>query len=97
MFKSSDLIFFNHAHSSTVLLDLSFNNIEVIEGLDTLVKLQDLSLFNNRISIIENMDALQNLDIISLGNNLISQLENVSPKALNSSIIQFCYIIEKII
>lgn len=58
--------------------DLSFNNIEVIEGLDSLVKLQDLSLFNNRISVIENLDALRNLHILSFGNNAIAQLENVS-------------------
>ena len=29
-------------------LDLSFNNISRIEGLDSLLKLTDLSLFNNR-------------------------------------------------
>lgn len=52
----------------------------MIEGLDALVKLQDLSLFNNHISVIENMDALQNLQILSLGNNLISQLDHVSLK-----------------
>ncbi|CAM4411602.1 unnamed protein product [Leuciscus chuanchicus] len=57
--------------------NLSFNNIEVIEGLDSLVKLQDLSLFNNRISVIENLDALQNLNILSIGNNSIAQLDNV--------------------
>jgi len=58
--------------------DLSFNNIDLIEGLDSLVKLQDLSLFNNRISVIENLDTLQNLHILSIGNNAIAQLDNVS-------------------
>lgn len=58
--------------------DLSFNNIEAIEGLDSLVKLQDLSLFNNRISVIENLDTLQNLHSLSIGNNGIAQLDNVS-------------------
>lgn len=57
--------------------DLSFNNIEVIEGLDNLVKLQDLSLYNNRISKIENLDTLQELQIFSIGNNNIRALENV--------------------
>jgi len=57
---------------------LSFNNIEVIEGLDTLVKLQDLSLYNNRISKIEHMDTLQELQIFSIGKNNLTTLENVS-------------------
>ena len=58
--------------------DLSFNNIEVIEGLDTLTQLQDLTLYNNRISRIENMDALHNLQVFSIGNNDLKELENVS-------------------
>lgn len=60
------------------LVDLSFNNIEVIEGLDMLGKLRDLTLFNNRITRIENMDALVNLHVLSIGNNNIKGLENVS-------------------
>ena len=59
-------------------IDLSFNNIEVIEGLDTLVKLRDLTLFNNRITRIENMDTLVHLHVLSIGNNNIKGLENVS-------------------
>lgn len=59
------------------LPDLSFNNIEVIEGLDALVKLQDLSFYNNRISKIENLDMLQELQVFSIGNNNIQNLENV--------------------
>lgn len=59
-------------------LDLSFNNIEEIEGLDSLVKLEDFSLYNNRISVIENMDTLLNLHVLSIGNNFLAQLENVS-------------------
>uniref|UniRef100_A0A673WW02 Dynein regulatory complex subunit 3 n=1 Tax=Salmo trutta TaxID=8032 RepID=A0A673WW02_SALTR len=58
-------------------LDLSFNNNEEIEGLDSLVKLEDLSLYNNRISVIENMDTLLNLHVLSIGNNFLAQLENV--------------------
>lgn len=60
------------------LLDLSFNNIEAIEGLDTLVNLEDLSLFNNRISKIDSLDALVKLQVLSLGNNHISNMMNVS-------------------
>lgn len=71
-------------HSRTVPLsqacppDLSFNNIEAIEGLDTLVNLEDLSLFNNRISKIDSLDALVKLQVLSLGNNHIGNMMNVS-------------------
>ena len=58
--------------------DLSFNNIEMIEGLEKLTKLQDLTLYNNRISRIENMDHLTDLHVFSLGNNSLTDLENVS-------------------
>ena len=58
-------------------LDLSFNNIEVIEGLSSLVKLKDLSLAYNHIKTIENMDGLP-LQVLSIGNNLIDRLDELS-------------------
>ena len=61
-----------------VITDLSFNNIEVIEGLDQLRQLRDLTLFNNRISKIDNMDSLVDLHIFSIGNNKLEHLDNVS-------------------
>ena len=64
--------------SQARLPDLSFNNIEAIEGLDTLVNLEDLSLFNNRISKIDSLDALVKLQVLSLGNNHIGNMMNVS-------------------
>nr|XP_058139327.1 dynein regulatory complex subunit 3 isoform X2 [Dasypus novemcinctus] len=57
--------------------NLSFNNIEAIEGLDMLVNLEDLSLFNNRISKIDSLDALAKLQVLSLGNNQIDNLMNI--------------------
>lgn len=60
-----------------LFLDLSFNNIEVIEGLDQLTKLEDLTLYSNRISKIENMDNLENLQVFSIGNNVLKDLEHV--------------------
>jgi hypothetical protein len=57
-------------------LDLSFNRITQISGLDTLTKLVDLSLFNNRIEAIEGLDALTGcLQVLSLGNNRLADLE----------------------
>lgn len=63
---------------SLFILDLSFNNIDVIEGLEKLTKLEDLTLYNNRIATIENMDVLTHLHVLSLGNNDLDKLENVS-------------------
>lgn len=57
--------------------DLSFNNIEKIEGLDQLVELTDLSLFNNVISELEGLDSLQKLSALSVGNNQIAALDSV--------------------
>ena len=81
MYISSILSRIQHYSNITLMFvclkDLSFNNIEVIEGLETLVKLRDLTLFNNRITRIENMDTLTNLHVLSIGNNNIKGLENV--------------------
>ncbi|XP_030231369.1 dynein regulatory complex subunit 3 isoform X2 [Gadus morhua] len=57
--------------------NLSFNNIEKIEGLETLTKLEDLTFYNNKISCIENMDTLNNLTFFAIGNNCLGQLDNV--------------------
>lgn len=58
-------------------LDLSFNSIFKIEGLDTLTKLTDLSLYHNQIATVENLDALTNLQVLSLGKNNIATLDNI--------------------
>ena len=68
-----------------IFVDLSFNNIEVIEGLDSLTKLRDLTLYNNRIQRIENMDQLQDLHVFSIGNNDLKDLENVSSSCWRQS------------
>ena len=75
-------LIFPHLRFSYFLLpahfvDLSFNNIEVIEGLDRLTKLEDLTLYNNRITRLENMDSLTKLHIFSIGNNQLKELDNV--------------------
>jgi hypothetical protein len=48
-------------------LDLSFNRITAIEGLEQLTRLSDLSLFNNQISSLQGLDTLQNLNVLSIG------------------------------
>lgn len=66
--------------------DLSFNNIEVIKGLETLTKLEDLTLYNNRISKIENMDALEQLHVFSIGNNEIKDIKDVSIRSYDENL-----------
>ena len=65
-------------YSFIIFIDLSFNNIEVMEGLENLTKLTDVTLYNNRISRIENMDTLIKLHVFSIGNNNLKELENAS-------------------
>jgi len=52
-------------------LNLSFNNIREMEGLEGLTKLLDLSLYHNQIEEIKGLDGCKNLNIVSLGHNKI--------------------------
>jgi hypothetical protein len=56
-------------------LDLSFNQIEVIEGLDKLTKLTDLALYSNNIKTLSGLDHLANLNVLSVGRNQIEEHE----------------------
>ena len=64
----------------------------MIEGLDRLAKLEDLTLYNNRITRLENMDSLTKLHIFSVGNNQLKELDNVCT-ALLFGIIKHCPIL----
>lgn len=48
-------------------LDLSFNAITKVEGLESLDKLQDLSLYCNAIEVVEGLDRHTGLEALSLG------------------------------
>lgn len=48
-------------------LDLSFNQIQKIEGLETLKQLTDLSLQDNLVSELEGLEELENLQCFSIG------------------------------
>lgn len=53
------------------ILDISFNVLRHIEGLDRLTQLKKLFLVNNKISKIENLSKLQMLQMLELGSNRI--------------------------
>ena len=53
------------------ILDVSFNRLREIKGLDQLHKLQKLFLCANKISHIENVGHLKNLTLLELGDNKI--------------------------
>lgn len=48
-------------------LDLSFNQIQKIEGLETLKHLTDLSLQDNLVSELEGLEELTKLQCFSIG------------------------------
>ena len=68
-----------HVHVSYIVfhfhLDLSFNNIKEICGLDSLVNLRDLSLAHNLIQHISGLNSLVKLQILSLGYNALNDLK----------------------
>lgn len=53
------------------ILDLSFNRITKIEGLNNLLNLKKLFLCSNKISKIEHVNHLTNLTLLELGDNKI--------------------------
>lgn len=53
------------------ILDLSFNRIKELEGLDNLKNLKKLFLSSNKIQKIQNVNHLQNLNLLELGDNKI--------------------------
>ena len=53
------------------LLDISFNRLRSITGLEALTKLKKLFLVSNKIAKIENVSHLKNLEMLELGDNRI--------------------------
>ena len=49
--------------------------IEKIEGLEYLVALEDLSLYDNKISKLNNLENLKNLNVLSVGKNQLDSLD----------------------
>lgn len=59
-------------------LDLSFNKIKKISGLEELTQLTDLSLSNNEISALDGVAHLPKLEVLTLANNTVSTLAEVA-------------------
>lgn len=63
--------------SSLTKLDLSYNQIKTIAGLDSLGgTLKELYLVENKIKEIQGLDSLINLELLELGGNRIRQIGN---------------------
>ncbi|GET85858.1 protein phosphatase type 1 regulator-like protein [Leishmania tarentolae] len=64
-----------HAFYSLAKLDLSYNQIRKIAGLDSLgPTLKELYLVENKIKVIEGLDSLINLELLELGGNRIREI-----------------------
>ncbi len=48
-------------------LDVSFNAVADVAGLDKLTQLRDLSLFSNRVAAADGLTGLSQLEMLSLG------------------------------
>ncbi|KPI83036.1 protein phosphatase type 1 regulator-like protein [Leptomonas seymouri] len=66
---------FPHAFTSLTKLDLSYNQIRKISGLESLgPTLKELYLVENKIKVIEGLDTLVNLELLELGGNRIREI-----------------------
>lgn len=64
-----------HAFTALTKLDLSYNQIRKICGLESLGStLKELYLVENKIKVIEGLDSLVNLELLELGGNRIREI-----------------------
>jgi hypothetical protein len=56
------------------VLNLSYNDIALIDGLSAMVQLKALVLSNNKIAVIENVGKLVNLNSLILSHNMIEEI-----------------------
>jgi len=66
----------NHLNELSALY-INDNNIEEIQGLESLTKILTLDLASNRIREIKGLDSLKDLYEIDLQNNQISSIEGI--------------------
>jgi internalin A len=59
-------------------LDLSYRDIESLEGIEQLSNLESLNISNNRISDLQPLKNLEHLKILDVQNNLVEVLEPIN-------------------
>lgn len=66
---------FPNPFSSLTKLDLSYNQLQKIHGLEVLgPTLKELYLVENKIKVVEGLDSLVNLEVLELGGNRIREI-----------------------
>ncbi|MFN0201183.1 MAG: COR domain-containing protein [Bacteroidia bacterium] len=68
---------FVDALSALVLLDISFNQIRELKGLEQLTNLQQLSIYKNQISELKGLDKLVDLQKLEVSANQINELKGL--------------------
>ncbi len=62
-------------------LDVSFNAVADVAGLDKLTQLRDLSLFSNRVAAADGLTGLSQLEMLSLGAARAARCSPAAPAA----------------
>uniref|UniRef100_A0A8C2E5Q0 Protein phosphatase 1, regulatory (inhibitor) subunit 7 n=1 Tax=Cyprinus carpio TaxID=7962 RepID=A0A8C2E5Q0_CYPCA len=73
----SNFLLIKESEKIKMQLDVSFNLLRKIEGLDCLTKIKKLFLLHNKITSIANLDQMTSLQMLELGSNRIRVIENL--------------------
>ncbi len=65
-------------NDSLDLSGISLEKISDIKGLENLINLKELVLYENEISEIKGLESLENLELLSLGSNRISEIKGLN-------------------
>lgn len=65
-------------------IDLSFNQLDRIQGLEQCTLLRKLSLIGNRIERVEGLEQLENLKVLQLQQNFIARIEDLNLRMLGT-------------
>lgn len=74
-------------------LDVSFNILRKVEGLEQLTRLKKLFLLHNKISSIANLEHLTGLEMLELGSNRI-RVRNKAVRSLVKPFVNAAYAVK---